>query len=378
MTLFVYDDALLAYRFSNDHPFNQMRLLLTKTLLEALQLLPQDKIITPRIATDDELLLGHQPEYIQAVKDAGQNTLSAADCEKFGLNSNDTPNFESMHEKCATLVGATLTAVDAVMTGQTKTACNFGGGLHHGFRGRASGFCIYNDSTVAIEYMRKKYNKRVLYIDTDAHHGDGVQFSFYNDNDVFTYSIHETGRYLFPGTGTIHEKGDGNGYLYSMNLPVDAYTEDDSFLHVFRESLIKACEFFKPDIILSQNGADAHYLDPLTHLSVTHRTFQTIPQIVHQCAAQYTDGKWIAIGGGGYNIFQVAPLAWAQVYNAMLGNPPLTGEIPKSWIDKWQQKSKIKMPHTWNEDLKNYEAIPRRLDIEEKNQQTLQRILMHY
>ncbi|RAI82191.1 acetoin utilization protein AcuC [Macrococcoides goetzii] len=378
MTLFVYDDALLAYRFSNDHPFNQMRLLLTKTLLEALQLLPQDKIITPRIATDDELLLGHQPEYIQAVKDAGQNTLSAADCEKFGLNSNDTPNFESMHEKCATLVGATLTAVDAVMTGQTKTACNFGGGLHHGFRGRASGFCIYNDSTVAIEYMRKKYNKRVLYIDTDAHHGDGVQFSFYNDNDVFTYSIHETGRYLFPGTGTIHEKGDGNGYLYSMNLPVDAYTEDDSFLHVFRESLIKACEFFKPDIILSQNGADAHYLDPLTHLSVTHRTFQTIPQIVHQCAAQYTDSKWIAIGGGGYNIFQVAPLAWAQVYNAMLGNPPLTGEIPKSWIDKWQQKSKIKMPHTWNEDLKNYEAIPRRLDIEEKNQQTLQRILMHY
>lgn len=378
MTLFVYDDALLAYRFSNDHPFNQMRLLLTKTLLESLNLLSEDKIIKPRIATDEELLLGHQAEYIQAVKDAGANTLSASDCEKFGLNSNDTPNFEGMHDKCATLVGATLTAVDAVMTGQTKTACNFGGGLHHGFRGRASGFCIYNDSTVAIEYMRQKYNKRVLYIDTDAHHGDGVQFSFYNDNDVFTYSIHETGRYLFPGTGTIHEKGDDNGYLYSMNLPVDAYTEDDSFLHVFRESLIKACEFFKPDIILSQNGADAHYLDPLTHLSVTHRTYQTIPQIVNKCAAQYTDGKWIAIGGGGYNIFQVAPLAWAQVYNAMLGNPPLTGEIPKSWIDKWQPKSKIKMPHTWNEDLENYEAIPRRLDIEEKNQQTLQRILMHY
>ncbi|WP_312039368.1 acetoin utilization protein AcuC [Macrococcoides bohemicum] len=378
MTLFVYDDALLAYRFSNDHPFNQMRLLLTKTLLEALQLLPEDKIIKPRIATDEELLLGHQPEYIQAVKDAGQQTLSATDCEKFGLNSNDTPNFEGMHDKCATLVGATLTAVDAVMTGQTKTACNFGGGLHHGFRGRASGFCIYNDSTVAIEYMRQKYNKRVLYIDTDAHHGDGVQFSFYNDNDVFTYSIHETGRYLFPGTGTIHEKGDGNGYLYSMNLPVDAYTEDDSFLHVFRESLIKACEFFKPDIILSQNGADAHYLDPLTHLSVTHRTYQTIPQIVHQCAEQYTDGKWIAIGGGGYNIFQVAPLAWAQVYNAMLGNPSLEGEIPKSWIDMWQPKSKIKLPKTWNEDLENYESIPRRLDIEEKNEQTLQRTLMHY
>lgn len=378
MTLFVYDDALLEYRFSDDHPFNQMRLLLTKTLLESCRLLFQDKIIAPRVATDEELLLGHQAEYIQAVKNASDNKLSEEDCEKFGLNSNDTPNFIGMHDKCALLVGATLTAVDTVMSGQTKTACNFGGGLHHGFRGRASGFCIYNDSTVAIEYIKQKYQKRVLYIDTDAHHGDGVQFSFYNDNEVFTYSIHETGRYLFPGTGNIHEKGDGDGYLYSMNLPIDAYTEDDSFIQTFEASLKKACEFFKPDIILSQNGADAHYLDPLTHLSVTHQTFQRIPQIVHQCAIDYTEGKWIAIGGGGYNIFQVAPLAWAQVYNAMEGNPPLKGDIPKDWVDLWQPKAKIKIPTNWNADLEGYEAIPRRLDIEEKNEQTLQRILLHY
>ncbi|WP_414042686.1 acetoin utilization protein AcuC [Macrococcus animalis] len=378
MTIFVYDDALLEYRFSDDHPFNQMRLLLTKTLLESCHLLKSTDIIKPRVATDEELLLGHQAEYIQAVKKASNNSLSNEDCEKFGLNSNDTPNFMDMHNKCALLVGATLTAVDAVMTGQTKTACNFGGGLHHGFRGRASGFCIYNDSTVAIEYIKQKYQQRVLYIDTDAHHGDGVQFSFYNDSDVFTYSIHETGRYLFPGTGNVHEKGDGDGYLYCMNLPIDAYTEDESFIQTFEVSLKKACAFFNPDIILSQNGADAHYLDPLTHLSVTHKTFQQIPQIINQCAQNYTDGKWIAIGGGGYNIFQVAPLAWAQVYNAMEGNEPLTGDIPKDWVERWQPKSKIKIPTNWNTDLEKYEAIPRRLDIEEKNEQTLKRVIMHY
>lgn len=378
MTKFVYSEQLLKYRFRDDHPFNQMRLLLTKTLLEQLKLLNHEDIVSPRVATDEELMLIHQAEYIEAVKRAGNGELSDEECDKFGLNSNDTPNFQNMHEMSAALVGATLTACDIVMNGIDHTACNFGGGLHHGFKGRASGFCIYNDSAVAIEYMKQKYHQRVLYIDTDAHHGDGVQFSFYNDNEVMTYSIHETGRYLFPGTGAITEKGEGDGYLYSMNVPVDAYTEDDSFLACFEESLRVACEFFKPDIILSQNGADAHYLDPLTHLSCTHKTYQHIPQIVHRLAQEYTNGKWIAVGGGGYNVFQVAPLAWAQVYNAMLGNTHLEGFIPRDWIDMWQSKAQIKLPDTWNEDLEEYKTIPRRHDIEEKNKMMLARVIQHY
>ncbi|UBH12547.1 acetoin utilization protein AcuC [Macrococcus armenti] len=378
MTKFVYSEQLLQYRFRDDHPFNQMRLLLTKTLLEQLKLLNREDIISPRVATDEELMLIHQAEYIEAVKRAGNGELSDEECDKFGLNSNDTPNFQNMHEMSAALVGATLTACDIVMNGIDHTACNFGGGLHHGFKGRASGFCIYNDSAVAIEYMKQKYHQRVLYIDTDAHHGDGVQFSFYNDNEVMTYSIHETGRYLFPGTGAITEKGEGDGYLYSMNIPIDAYTEDDSFLACFEKSLRVACEFFKPDIILSQNGADAHYLDPLTHLSCTHKTYQHIPQIVHRLAQEHTNGKWIAVGGGGYNVFQVAPLAWAQVYNAMLGNTHLEGFIPRDWIDMWQSKAQIKIPDTWNEDLEEYKTIPRRHDIEEKNKMMLARVIQHY
>ena len=117
-------------------------------------------------------------------------------------------------------------------------------------RGQASGFCVYNDSSVAIKYLQEKYNARVLYVDTDAHHGDGVQWSFYDDPNVCTLSIHETGRYLFPGTGNINERGQGKGYGYSFNIPVDAFTEDESWLDCYKTALKEVAEFFKPDVIL--------------------------------------------------------------------------------------------------------------------------------
>ncbi|KAA1038415.1 acetoin utilization protein AcuC [Macrococcus equipercicus] len=378
MSKYIYSEELLNYRFSDSHPFNQMRLVLTTELLQALEFLDDSEMVPARKATDDELKLVHTADYVEAVKQAGLGTLSQAKCDSYGLNTNDTPNFSGMHDSSAWLVGGTLTACDIVMTGADTTACNLGGGLHHGFRGRASGFCIYNDSAVAIEYMKQKYGARVLYIDTDAHHGDGVQWAFYNDDDAFTYSIHETGRYLFPGTGGINEKGEGDGYLYSMNLPIDAYTEDDSFLECFKESVEVACRFFKPDVIISQNGADAHYLDPLTHLHCTHHVFEAIPRIVKQLADDYCGGKWIAVGGGGYNIFQVAPLAWSQIWLAMKGIPAPSGNLPKSWLEKWQKKTEVTLPAKWDADSENYTVIPRRVEITEKNRRTLERVIQHY
>lgn len=130
---------------------------------------------------------------------------------------------------------------------------------------------------MAIQYIQKKYSARVLYIDTDAHHGDGVQFTFYDNPDVCTLSIHETGRYLFPGTGQIQEKGSGKGYGYSFNIPLDAFTEDDSFLEAYRTAASEVAAYFEPDVIISQNGADAHYYDPLTHLSATINIYEEIP-----------------------------------------------------------------------------------------------------
>lgn len=375
--LYVYDKSLLEYRFNDQHPFNQMRVKMTTDLLMDGGFLKDEHIIKPRPATDEELLLVHKPDYVEAVKKAGNGGLSDSQLESYGLNTDDTPTFEDMHEKSRMLVGATLTAVDEVMKGNAKKVLSLAGGLHHGFTGRASGFCIYNDSAVAIEYMRKHYGMKVLYIDTDAHHGDGVQWTFYNTNEVMTYSIHETGRYLFPGTGSTTERGDDDGFGFSINLPVDAFTEDDSFLDIFERSIEKAIIRFKPDIILSQNGVDAHYRDPMTHLSLTSKSYEEIPRIVNRLSDEYTDGRWIAVGGGGYNIWQVVPRMWAQIWLAMLEEKPPEGSLPGAFISKYRPKCKVEFPVEWQDDLSDFEEIPRRMDITEKNDNMLQRILMY-
>ncbi len=375
--LYVYDKSLLEYRFNDQHPFNQMRVKMTTDLLSSSGFLTKEDIIKPRKATDEELLLVHQPDYVEAVKKAGEGTLPESRMESYGLASDDTPTFDDMHEKSKMLVGATLTAVDEVMKGNAKKVLSLAGGLHHGFTGRASGFCIYNDSSVAIEYMRKNYGQKVLYIDTDAHHGDGVQFSFYNTNEVMTYSIHETGRYLFPGTGSTTERGDDTGFGFSVNLPIDAFTEDESFLSVFQESLEKAIIKFKPDILLSQNGVDAHYRDPMTHLALTSKSYEEIPRIVNRLSDEYTEGKWIAVGGGGYNIWQVVPRMWAQIWLAMNGEKPPRGALPDTFLEKYQSKSKVDFPTIWEDDLSDFQEIPRKNDITEKNEGMLQRILMY-
>ncbi|MGE6259376.1 acetoin utilization protein AcuC [Heyndrickxia sporothermodurans] len=372
---FVYSNELLSYRFSKEHPFNQFRLTLTLDLLKELGAIHNEDIIPPRIASDEELHLIHDPSYVAAVKKASQGNLPADIAENYGLGTEDTPIFPGMHEASAFLVGGTLTAVDSVMTGKSKHALHLGGGLHHGFRGKASGFCVYNDSSVAIKYLQEKYHARVLYIDTDAHHGDGVQWSFYDDETVCTFSIHETGRYLFPGTGNVNEWGNGKGYGYSFNIPVDAFTEDDSWLDCYRTGIKEIAAYFKPDVILTQNGADSHYYDPLTHLSATINIYREIPKLAHELAHQYCNGKWIAVGGGGYDIWRVVPRAWSLIWLEMMDFPHQTGKLPEAWVNKWQEKAPISIANTWEDPENMYKPIPRKPEITEKNAKTVERIL---
>ena len=370
---FVFSEQLLKYKFNNNHPFNQFRLQLTVDLLHKLQALAPEQIIPPRTAAEEELALIHDKSYIEAVQQAGMGTLPSEIAENYGLGTEDTPIFPNMHEASSLLVGGTLTAVDAVMTGKALHALHLGGGLHHGFRGKASGFCVYNDSSVAIKYLQEKYHARVLYIDTDAHHGDGVQWSFYDDPNVCTLSIHETGRYLFPGTGNINERGQGPGYGYSFNFPVDAFTEDESWLDVYTQSVREVAAFFKPDVILTQNGADSHYYDPLTHLSATMKIYREIPRLAHEIAHQYCNGKWIAVGGGGYDIWRVVPRAWALIWLEMTENPCGYGYLPDAWIKKWQKVSPVPLPMEWDDPADLYEPIPRKAEITEKNLLTLEK-----
>ncbi|MYL62739.1 acetoin utilization protein AcuC [Bacillus hwajinpoensis] len=373
-SVFVYSSDYLNYKFSDDHPFNHIRVKLTQDLLTEMKALNDSDVIAPRIATDDEIALIHDPAYIDAVKKAGKGSLASSIAANYGLGTEDTPIFSNMHEASALIVGGTLTAVDAVMTGKSDHALNVGGGLHHGFRGKASGFCIYNDSSIAIEYMKKKYGAKVLYVDTDAHHGDGVQWAFYDDPEVCTLSIHETGRYLFPGTGNINEKGQGKGYGFSFNVPIDAFTEDESFQEVYEASFRKVIDFFKPDVILTQNGADAHYYDPLTHLSVSMKSYEFIPKLAHQLAHEYCDGKWIAVGGGGYDIWRVVPRAWSRIWLEMKGLS-ISGRLPQQWLDRWNPLSPLTLPENWDDETNLYEPIPRKQEITEKNKLTCERAL---
>ncbi|GED33351.1 acetoin utilization protein AcuC [Brevibacillus centrosporus] len=371
----IYSPDYTNYYFHDEHPFNQRRLLLTHDLMSMYGLLDESDIVPPRFATDEELELGHDSRYIQFVRDQGHSDTELPLAASYGLGTEDVPCFANMHESASLIAGGTLNAVDLVMNGQAEHAFNPAGGLHHAFRGRASGFCIYNDCSVAIAYIRKTWNARVLYIDTDAHHGDGVQWAFYDDPNVLTVSMHETGKYLFPGTGNLTERGDGSGYGYSVNVPLDAFTEDDSYLAIYQELVTKLAHGFKPDVILTQNGCDAHAFDPLTHLSCSMKIYQAIPRLAHQLAHELCGGKWIAVGGGGYDIWRVVPRAWTLLWSEMTDQPLSDGPLPAAWAERWQPHSELVLPKRLFDEP--FPAIPRRAEITQKNLVTLERAMMY-
>ncbi len=327
---------------------------------------------------DEELSLVHDCQYIEVVKQAGHTDGDFPLAASYGLGTEDNPAFPNMHEATSLIVGGTLQAVDMVMSGQVRNAVNLAGGLHHGFRGRASGFCVYNDCSVAIAYLRKKYNARVLYIDTDAHHGDGVQWAFYDDPNVLTLSLHETGKYLFPGTGNFTERGDGQGYGYSVNIPLEAFTEDDSFLETYENILPTIARGFKPDIILTQNGCDAHAFDPLTHLSVSMKVYQEIPRLAKKMAEELCGGRIVATGGGGYDIWRVVPRAWALVWSEFSGQLlDRKIKIPEEWLERYQEESPVPLMPTLFDPIDMFPPIPRREEITIKNKKTVEKALLY-
>ncbi len=392
--LFVYDDQLLSYKFHENHPFNQQRLRMTVELLQAWDVLLDSQLVAPVAATDEQLLLNHSAEYVEMVKKAGiyasehggqtdrnddGNGYDVPDLfTSHGLGTEDTPMFEGMHKVAALIAGGSILIGDRVMKGEIEHGVNFSGGLHHAFEDRASGFCVYNDASVLIHHLVKNYQAKVLYIDTDAHHGDGVEASFYQSLEVMTVSIHETGRYLFPGTGFVSDRGAGKGYGYSVNIPMDAFTEDESWLDAFQQVMERVFSFFRPDVIVSQHGCDAHWFDPLTHLCLTTESYRRIPQWIHEWAHTYSEGRWIALGGGGYDIWRVVPRAWAMVWLAMNDLPIEDRAMPEAWLNKWQALSPEKMPQSLFDRQEWFKEIPRRPEIEQKNRQTVAQILRFF
>ncbi|MCS7171923.1 MAG: acetoin utilization protein AcuC [Armatimonadetes bacterium] len=346
----LYSEACLRYDFGGGHPLNSRRLQLTVDLLQTLGVLEGEEvgILPPRQATEEELRIVHDPDYIAAVRALGADPAQPVLGRMFGFGPGDNPPFAGMHEAAATIVGGALVAAEGIAGGYFVHAFHPSGGLHHAMRAQASGFCIYNDVAVACEFFQRR-GWRVLYVDGDAHHGDGVQAIFYDSPEVLTVSLHESGEYLFPGTGFVSETGRGAGMGYAVNVPLLPGTDDLSWIECFELVVPEVARAFRPDVIVSQHGCDTHRLDPLTDLCCTTHTAEHFARRMHELAHELCAGRWLATGGGGYEIWRVVPRAWALVY-AVVSHQLLPEEVPPSWIAAWQPESPVELPRRMRDD----------------------------
>lgn len=329
----IYGEEFLKYNFDPAHPLNPLRLQLTFELIKDYGLLDDAglSLIRPPLASEDRLQSIHDQAYVDAVKGASRQGQGLY--YEYGLGIGDNPVFRGMHEAASYTVGGSVRAGEMVASGRVDHAFNPAGGLHHALKARASGFCIYNDPAIAIKYLLDKYQLRVFYLDVDAHHGDGVQWAFYSNPQVFTLSIHQSGETLFPGSGSVHEVGDGPGEGYSANVPLEPGTGDDVYLYAFREVVPVFAKIFKPDIIVSQFGCDGHYSDPLTNLNLSLGLYRTIGAEIHALAHEITDGRWLAMGGGGYQPVRVVPRVWTALLAEML-SVEVPDALPSSWVKR--------------------------------------------
>jgi acetoin utilization protein AcuC len=368
-TALVYSTETRRYDLGANHPFKAIRPEATRSLLEHAKLLDASAIITPEMATLEDALSVHARAYVNRVMTAS-NGDPVPDHLEYGIGTSDTPIFAHMHEATLGVVGATLTAAKLIADGTFSRALNLAGGLHHAHKDKGSGFCVYNDLSVAIAHLRSR-GLRVAYLDVDAHHGDGVQFLHYEDPNVLTISLHETGRYLFPGTGHTYELGRGAGLGYSLNVPLEPYTQDHSFLEALERVVEPALRWFKPDVLVLQAGADAHQFDPLADLALTVQGFAQVFKRIVELAEAHAGGKIIATGGGGYATWTVVPRVWASLYATFEGRemPEL---VPETWLNQWQSHSDEPLPETMQDEALE---VPRQAHIEAQNAKTVSTLL---
>jgi len=310
---FVYDEAMSQHQLRADHPMRPIRLQHTFDLLNAYSAFDgsSSRLVPARAASEQELGWLHTQEYMEAVKSFSLG-LSSHDLNRFNFTGQgDNPTYPGMYDAAALSTGGTLVAAEMVFQGQVDVAFNISGGLHHAAPGHASGFCVFNDPALAVKYFLAQ-GWRVAYVDIDAHHGDGVQNAFFDDPKVLTISVHESGQFLFPGTGHGNEVGVGPGLGYSVNLPLYPYTGDEIYLESFGEIVPPLLRAFAPDVLVTQLGIDSYHSDPLTHLQITTRGYVAA---IKELAALGL--PWLALGGGGYDLSAVAR-GWTLAYGVML------------------------------------------------------------
>lgn len=336
-TALAYDPWMARYDFGAGHPLSPARFTLAMSLAEAVGLCgdaaEQAHAIQIGPASEAQLARIHTASYLATVREA------SADPRAFepsaGIGPGDTPAFAHMHDVSALIAGGTIAAADAVMTGRARNAFAPAGGLHHAHRERAAGFCVYNDVAIAIAHLAAENpGVRIAYVDIDAHHGDGVQEAFETRDDVLTISLHESGRFLYPGTGTTTDIGVEGGRGFALNLPLPPGAGDGCAALAFAEAIGPAVRAFEPDIVVAQLGADGHRDDPLTHLQYTVRGHHALVADIVRLAEEVCDGRLVATGGGGYDTYSAVPRAWTAALAELLG-----AKLPDALPERWQERA---------------------------------------
>jgi acetoin utilization protein AcuC len=324
--LLVYSPLYRTFSYGADHPLRPTRLYLTHFLMGAYDLLGGSgiRVLQPKGAEEEELLRVHSIEYIEALKKAnvGEHFPSAFN---WGLGFGDNPIFPGVWDWSRLITGGTLLAMEEVAEGRSVVAFHTGGGFHHAHRSRAAGFCYLNDLAVAMARQIEQ-GHRILYLDIDAHHGDGVQETFYRSDRVLTISIHESPVYLFPGTGYVDELGEGEGQGYSVNVPLTRGSSDTIFIEAFDEVVPSLFKSFEPDLLVLQLGVDTMTSDPLAHQKYTTKSLSHTLTRVRELHRRGI----MATGGGGYDMDTVArcwSLAWG-----ILTDREMPDDLPDSYL----------------------------------------------
>jgi acetoin utilization protein AcuC len=327
----VFDSTLTDYSFGASHPMSPVRVDLTMRLALELGVIGDRLAQVPAPMADRDLIATvHSDQLIEAVGRVGENP-GELDLAR-GLGTDDNPVFKDMHRAAAHVVGASVEACRQVWSGESLHSANITGGLHHAMRDRASGFCIYNDVAVGIQYLLDQGAQKVAYVDVDVHHGDGVEQIFWNDPRVLTISLHETGQILFPGTGFPTDLGGPDAKGSAVNVALPPGTADAGWLRAFHAIVPPLLHEFQPDVLVTQHGCDSHIEDPLAHLMLTVDGQRAAYLALHDLAHEVAGGRWVVTGGGGYALVEVVPRAWSHLL-AIVGGRPLepTTDTPGGW-----------------------------------------------
>jgi len=315
-TAFVYSPQSGEYEYGPDHPMEPRRTSETVELCHKYGLLdkPWVDVVEPQPAGAEEMALFHDRDYLAALQEANDGVFKESMIE-FGLGTVDCPIFPGVYDYSALATGGTLLAASLVDEEGYDLAFNLSGGFHHAHFRNAEGFCYVNDIAIAIRHLLRK-GRRIAYVDLDAHHGDGVQDAFYEDNRVLTISLHESGKTLFPWSGFETESGTGEGKGYNINVPLPPQTDDEVFLEAFNEVVPDAVAAFDPDIVFALVGADGLLADPLSHLALTNNAYAEAAKVIEAISP-----KCVALGGGGDQMNSVTR-AWCLAWAVMNGIEP--------------------------------------------------------